>query len=66
MCHDLAFAETSAAGAPEAEIVITPAMIDAGVDAIARFFSFELGDPETVVSSVFSAMIQQSRVVRSG
>lgn len=51
--------EMGGAGAPEIEL--TPAMIEAGCDIIARFFSFELDDPEKVVSSVFLAMSEAAK-----
>jgi hypothetical protein len=52
------------AGAPAKEIEITPEMIEVGCEAISRFFSFELDDPERVVSSVFSAMAMASPSTR--
>ena len=38
------------------DIEITPEMVEAGADAIQRFFSFELERPERIAASVFSAM----------
>ena len=41
---------------PEDIELPTPAMLEAGADALESFFSFPLDDPEKVVLSVFLAM----------
>jgi hypothetical protein len=38
-------------------VKITPKMLEAGTAAAASFFAWELSDPETLVASVFSAML---------
>ena len=46
------------AGAPVDEIEITPKMIEAGENAISRFFGWELDSSEKIVCAVFSAMME--------
>ena len=49
----------------DVEIEITPEMIEAGCEAISRYFCFELDDPEKVVCAVFSAMWEAARAAPS-
>jgi hypothetical protein len=47
--------------APEVlETEVTPAMIEAGVEALSRFFGWDLDDPEKIVVSVFWAMWERA------
>ena len=43
----------------QTKIEITAPMIEAGVDAIYRFFGWELDDPERIVCSVYLAMTHE-------
>jgi hypothetical protein len=61
MCESPAAAEKSAAGAPEAEIEVTPEMIAAGKDAISRRWIDFVGPTgfllwDEVMTDVFLAM----------
>jgi hypothetical protein len=55
MCTDSAVASKDAAGAPEAEIEVTPLMVEAGVFALLRFTDSMLTS-DVVVREVFLAM----------
>ena len=58
MCHDSAVVHDRGAGAPEAEIEITPEMIEAGLEAL---YSFPITEPfesemREAVAAVYRAM----------
>jgi hypothetical protein len=55
MCESPAVAEKSAAGAPDAEIEITEAMIAAGA-ALVEHFNREMDDPRETAREIFVDM----------
>jgi hypothetical protein len=65
MCHDSAFAHDRAAGAPEAEIEITPEMIEAGRHIFLNF-DRRFDDEDECVANVYKSMelVRQSSGVR--